>query len=65
MADNKICIYCNEDGENLCHNDWWNVYVTHAHLSMAFNDDITEMYSSVIPKINYCPMCGRKLEEDL
>lgn len=55
-----MCEYCEtlvDNRKNLLECEYFEIYIDG-------NGSVTDDESCVEAKINYCPMCGRKLNED-
>jgi len=59
-----MCDYCNKigtfkDNKSMYKNKYWNIFVNY-NKDLEINCDF-ESDNEIDIKINYCPMCGRKL----
>lgn len=69
-----MCVYCENEQSlvekefpymgfgTFCYDQTWSIFIDRGHLRLADKEDCQCMDHGENIKINYCPMCGKKIE---
>lgn len=60
----KNCPYCHAPFEEIVKNQWWDGASIHLNAQDELVSDASSNGISNSASVNFCPMCGRNLEDE-